>query len=172
MNFFRKYFVPIALGLVVLAFGVILIEKFFPRENAKTETFEEITIDDIDFTKQGEVSLFKGDSLVKKLDVELAKSEEERNLGLMYRKQMAEDQGMWFIFSDEAPRSFYMKNTEISLDIIYFDKDKKVVSIAKNAKPYDETSLPTIKPAMYVLEVNGGMADKWGITEGCTAKVE
>ena len=100
---------------------------------------------------------FKNDSLIQTIDVEFAKNEMERSLGLMYRSSMDEHQGMWFIFSEEAPRSFYMRNTEISLDIIYLDKDKKVVSIAKNARPYDETSLPSEKPAMYVLEINGGL---------------
>ena len=80
----------------------------------------------------------KNDSLIQTIDVEFAKNEMERSLGLMYRSSMDEHQGMWFIFPEEAPRSFYMRNTEISLDIIYLDKDKKVVSIAKNARPYDE----------------------------------
>ena len=65
-----------------------------------------------------------------------------------------------------------MKNTMISLDIIYLDKDKKVVSIAKNAKPYDETSLPSEAPAMYVLEINGGLADKWGVDKGDRVEVK
>ena len=58
------------------------------------------------------------------------------------------------------------KAEDIPLDIIYLNKDKKVVSIAKNARPKDETSLPSEAPAMYVLEINGGLADKWGIEKG------
>jgi hypothetical protein len=73
---------------------------------------------------------------------------------------------MLFIFPNEQIRSFYMKNTLISLDIIYLNKSQKVVSIQKNAKPMDEKSLPSNFPAKYVLEVNGGLSDELNIIEG------
>ena len=170
MQFFRKHFVTVALALVALAAIALILPRFFGSN--KTEQIVEITPDDIQFTKDGELSIFKNDSLIQTIDVEFAKNEMERSLGLMYRSSMDEHQGMWFIFPEEAPRSFYMRNTEISLDIIYLDKDKKVVSIAKNARPYDETSLPSEKPAMYVLEINGGLADKWGIDKGDRGEVK
>lgn len=170
MQFFRKHFVTVALALVALAAIALILPRFFGSN--KTEQIVEITPDDIQFTKDGELSIFKNDSLIQTIDVEFAKNEMERSLGLMYRSSMDEHQGMWFIFPEEAPRSFYMRNTEISLDIIYLDKDKKVVSIAKNARPYDETSLPSEKPAMYVLEINGGLADKWGIDKDDRVEVK
>ena len=73
---------------------------------------------------------------------------------------------MLFIFPDEDFRSFYMKNTKIPLDIIYIDADKTIVSIQKNAKPFDETSLPSDAPAKYVLEINGGLFDEWQLQIG------
>lgn len=79
---------------------------------------------------------------------------------------MASNHGMLFIFPDMDYRSFYMKNTKIPLDIIYVSKDKTIVSIQKNAKPMDETSLPSEGPAKYVLEVNAGLSDKWGLEQG------
>ena len=170
MQFFRKHFVTVALVLVALAAIALILPRFFGSN--KTEQIVEITPDDIQFTKDGELSIFKNDSLIQTIDVEFAKNEMERSLGLMYRSSMDEHQGMWFIFPEEAPRSFYMRNTEIPLDIIYLDKDKKIVSIAKNARPYDETSLPSEKPAMYVLEINGGLADKWGIDKGDRVEVK
>jgi len=170
MQFFRKHFVTVALALVALAAIALILPRFFGSN--KTEQIVEITPDDIQFTKDGELSIFKNDSLIQTIDVEFAKNEMERSLGLMYRSSMDEHQGMWFIFPEEAPRSFYMRNTEIPLDIIYLDKDKKVVSIAKNARPYDETSLPSEKPAMYVLEINGGLSDKWGIEKGDRMEVK
>ena len=170
MQFFRKHFVTVALALVALAAIALILPRFFGSN--KTEQIVEITPDDIQFTKDGELSIFKNDSLIQTIDVEFAKNEMERSLGLMYRSSMDEHQGMWLILPEEAPRSFYMRNTEISLDIIYLDKDKKVVSIAKNARPYDETSLPSEKPAMYVLEINGGLADKWGIDKGDRVEVK
>ncbi|EIW91628.1 DUF192 domain-containing protein [Capnocytophaga ochracea] len=171
MQFFRKHFVTVALVLVALAAIALILPRFFSNESNRVQEIE-ITPQDIDFTRDGEVSIFKNDSLIQTIEVEFAKNDEERALGLMYRSSMDEHQGMWFIFPEEAPRSFYMRNTEIPLDIIYLDKDKKVVSIAKNARPYDETSLPSEKPAMYVLEINGGLSDKWGIEKGDRMEVK
>ncbi len=171
MQFFRKHFVTVALVLVALVAIALILPRFFSNESNRVQEIE-ITPQDIDFTRDGEVSIFKNDSLIQTIEVEFAKSDEERALGLMYRSSMDEHQGMWFIFPEEAPRSFYMRNTEIPLDIIYLDKDKKVVSIAKNARPYDETSLPSEKPAMYVLEINGGLSDKWGIEKGDRMEVK
>lgn len=171
MQFFRKHFVTVALVLVALAATALILPRFFSNESNRVQEIE-ITPQDIDFTRDGELSIFKNDSLIQTIEVEFAKNDEERALGLMYRSSMDEHQGMWFIFPEEAPRSFYMRNTEIPLDIIYLDKDKKVVSIAKNARPYDETSLPSEKPAMYVLEINGGLSDKWGIEKGDRMEVK
>ena len=171
MQFFRKHFVTVALVLVALAAIALILPRFFSNESNRVQEIE-ITPQDIDFTRDGEVSIFKNDSLIQTIEVEFAKNDEERALGLMYRSSMDEHQGMWFIFPEEAHRSFYMRNTEIPLDIIYLDKDKKVVSIAKNARPYDETSLPSEKPAMYVLEINGGLSDKWGIEKGDRMEVK
>lgn len=171
MQFFRKHFVTVALVLVALAAIALILPRFFSNESNRVQEIE-ITPQDIDFTRDGEVSIFKNDSLIQTIEVEFAKNDEERALGLMYRSSMDEHQGMWFIFPEEAPRSFYMRNTEIPLDIIYLDKDKKVVSIAKNARPYDETSLPSEKPAMYVLEINGGLSNKWGIEKGDRMEVK
>jgi uncharacterized membrane protein (UPF0127 family) len=73
---------------------------------------------------------------------------------------------MLFIFPEEQPRYFYMKNTEISLDIIYLNAEKKIISFQKNAKPLDESSLPSEGPAQYVFEINGGQADALGMQVG------
>lgn len=123
---------------------------------------------DIGFSKEGELQLFKKDtdSVIASLNIEFAKSDYETQTGLMYRKSMNPNEGMLFIFKDEQPRSFYMKNTLIPLDIIYLNKDKAVVSIQKNAKPLDESSLPSEQPAMYVLEVNAGLSEVWKISNG------
>jgi uncharacterized membrane protein (UPF0127 family) len=73
---------------------------------------------------------------------------------------------MLFIFPDVSYRSFYMKNTKIPLDIIYIDEQKTIVSFQKNAKPFDETSLPSEAPAKYVLEIKGGLSDEWQLEVG------
>ncbi|RNL85636.1 DUF192 domain-containing protein [Sinomicrobium pectinilyticum] len=122
---------------------------------------------EVSFTKDGELQLYKADStFIKKLEIEIADDEYKIQTGLMYRTAMKENRGMLFIFEDEEPRYFYMKNTNIPLDIIYFDSDKKIVSIRANAEPLNEKSLPSGEPARYVLEINAGLAEKWGLQTG------
>jgi uncharacterized protein len=84
----------------------------------------------------------------------------------MYRKSMPDSCGMLFIFEEMQPLSFWMKNTHISLDILYLDNDYRIVSIAKNATPFSEVSIPSGKDAMYVIEVNAGFCEKNKIKEG------
>jgi uncharacterized membrane protein (UPF0127 family) len=79
---------------------------------------------------------------------------------------MEDGQGMLFIFPDVAYHSFYMKNTKFPLDIIYIDNELTISSIIKNAQPLNEASLPSQAPVKYVLEVNGGLSDSWGIQSG------
>ena len=120
---------------------------------------------EVSFTKEGELSIIKAtsDSTKVVLDIEIAKTDYEIQTGLMYRNAMAKNQGMLFVFSDVRERSFYMKNTRIPLDLIFIDENKTIVSFQKNAKPLDESSLPSNAPAKYVLEVNAGRTDAWGV---------
>ncbi|MBQ0736070.1 DUF192 domain-containing protein [Aquimarina celericrescens] len=139
--------------------------------SCKTETKnEQMETKEITFTKEGELSLYNlKDSIpdtITKLDIEIADDEYQIQTGLMYRQSMQDDHGMLFIFSDEAPRSFYMKNTEFALDIIFIDAKNKVVSIQKNAQPLNESSLPSEGPAKYVLEVNAGLSERWNLKAG------
>ncbi|WP_274473725.1 DUF192 domain-containing protein [Mangrovimonas aestuarii] len=123
---------------------------------------------EVSFKKEGILKLYKAgtDSVIKQLDIEIAETDYETQTGLMYRNSMTNNQGMLFIFSDSKPRSFYMKNTRIPLDIIYIDNKNHLVSSQKNAKPFDETSLPSNVPAQFVLEVNAGLADEWNLKIG------
>jgi len=138
--------------------------------SCKEESEKKIITEEIQFTKEGELSIHNiVDSISSKviaLDIEIADNDYERETGLMYRKTMEEKRGMLFIQKDFKPQSFYMKNTLIPLDIIYIDDEFKIVSFQKNAKPLDETSLPSGKPAKYVLEINGGLSDKWNLKVG------
>ncbi|TCK68650.1 hypothetical protein DFQ05_0158 [Winogradskyella wandonensis] len=123
---------------------------------------------DIPFKKEGILQLKKvsNNSVIKTLDIEIADDAYQTQTGLMYRNSLDELQGMLFIFPNEMSRSFYMKNTRIPLDIIYISADSSIVSFQKNAKPFDETSLPSNAPAKYVLEINAGLSDVWNIEIG------
>lgn len=103
--------------------------------------------------------------------VEIADSPEERVKGLMNRESLAEDRGMLFVYEEEDPRSFWMKNTTIPLDIIFLDSDMNVINIER-ANPEPNTSdsdLQTYRseePAQYVLEVNQNRSEEIGLEEG------
>jgi uncharacterized protein len=144
------------------ALSLFLSLSFTSCDNEKK--VDNIETEPISFTKEGELYLIKasGDT-VQKLDIEIAETDYEHQTGLMYRESMEEDQGMLFIYDSEKPRSFYMKNTYIPLDIIYYDADSSLVSIQKNATTRDETYLPSEGPAQFILEINGGLSDQWGI---------
>lgn len=143
------------------------ILTFYNCKDAGNSESQSLT-QEITFTKEGELQLLKAenDSIIASLDIEIADDEYQTETGLMYRHSMAENQGMLFVFKVMQTRSFYMKNTKIPLDIIYLDSEKKIVSIQKNAKPFDQTSLPSEGASQYVLEVNAGLSDKWKLEKG------
>ena len=101
-----------------------------------------------------------------RFEVQIADDLEEQQTGLMHRKKMDDDAGMLFVFPDEAPRRFWMKDTLIPLDLLFTDESGIIFHIHKNAKPLDLTGLPSYGNAKMVLEINGGLADELGITEG------
>lgn len=98
--------------------------------------------------------------------VELALTPQQRAQGLMFREEMAPNAGMLFLFDREAPRSFWMRNTLIPLDLIFIDSQGMIVSIAHDAVPHDETPIPSGLPAAGVLELNGGTVARLGIKPG------
>jgi uncharacterized protein len=110
------------------------------------------------FRKDGELSI-NG----IKFDFELA---EDHEMGLMYRLEMLANCGMLFAYEAAEPTSFWMKNTYISLDIIFIDENNKIINICKNTTPKSTKSLRSERPAMYILEINAGLSDKYGIKSG------
>ncbi|WP_299115147.1 DUF192 domain-containing protein [uncultured Winogradskyella sp.] len=144
----------------------ITLATLFGCNESKTNKTEDKVI--VSFKKEGVLHLKKAesDSIIKTLDIEIADNDYETQTGLMYRTQLKTNHGMLFIFPDMDYRSFYMKNTKIPLDIIYIDENYKIVSFQKNAKPFNEASLPSEAPAQYVLEINAGLCDEWQLEIG------
>lgn len=100
--------------------------------------------------------------------VELADTDEEIQVGLMFRDSLPADQGMLFMFNDESPRAFWMKNTRIPLDIVYFDSERRLLNVA-DAVPCRADPCPIYPsdgPARYVLELNAGTAARLGLKAG------
>jgi len=111
-------------------------------------------------------SISVGDSTVT---VELADTPDLRRQGLMERTALQPDHGMLFVYPDERPRSFWMKNTPLPLSIAFLDTQGRIVRIA-DMSPLDETSTPSRYPAMYALEMEQGWFTRKGIAAG--ARVE
>jgi len=101
-----------------------------------------------------------------KFRVELAQSPAEQSRGLMFRTKLGPDEGMLFPSDYPQLRSFWMHNTVISLDLIFVGPDHLISNIAANAVPYSETPISSAGPAIAVLEIPGGRAEKLGIMPG------
>ena len=105
----------------------------------------------------------------QRFDIEIVSDDASRARGLMFRDSMAADHGMLFTFDDTQPRVFWMKNTRIPLDILYFDNNYKLVSVQQRVPPCRSdpcAQYPSAGPAQYVLELNGGTADRLGVKPG------
>ncbi|MGB5378324.1 DUF192 domain-containing protein [Muriicola sp.] len=152
----------------IILFTSLCISISLAVFSCKEASKKVVTTAPITFTKEGILSVFKQetDSLLIQLDIEIAETAYETQTGLMYRNSMEDGQGMLFIFPDVAYHSFYMKNTKFPLDIIYIDEQLKVATIIKNAQPLSESSLPSLVPVNYVLEVKAGLSDVWGLNTG------
>ncbi len=135
----------------------------------KNSTSKKVGITKIKFKHEGNLNILDSTkTTIKKLQIEIADNDFERQTGLMYRKQMDNNKAMLFIFNDDdvRVRSFYMKNTYIPLDIIFIDENKTIINIAKHTKPLDENSVFSDAPAKYVLEINAGLSDFWRVKAG------
>jgi uncharacterized membrane protein (UPF0127 family) len=98
--------------------------------------------------------------------VEIAADMKSQERGLMFRRQMDPDAGMLFVFEPPQLVSFWMKNTFIPLDLMFVRADGTIASIAANAAPLSETSIPSTEPVRAVIEINGGRAQALGIAPG------
>jgi hypothetical protein len=145
--------------VIIAAAGYLIYDNFFKSKVTEVQEYF--------FTKEGELSFTDSTgNLIKKVDLEIADSEYDRQLGLMFRRSMTENQAMLFIFPYERIQSFWMRNTNISLDMIFVNKDKKIITIHKNTRILSDQSYPSSEPAMYVVEVIAGFTDKYNIKVG------
>ncbi|MGD9879958.1 MAG: DUF192 domain-containing protein [Reyranella sp.] len=123
---------------------------------------------DIKFQKSSLVILTGGREI--KFAVELALTETERARGLMFREKLGPYDGMLFDFHQEAPVSFWMKNTLIPLDMVFIAADGTIRHVHANAVPLSTDSISSEYPVRGVLEINGGSAKLLGIKPGDKVK--
>lgn len=126
--------------------------------------------------KKEKIQLNQGNKS-KTLLVEIAETEEQQARGLMFREKLKTDEGMLFIFKNEEPRSFWMKNTIINLSIGYFNKDKKLIDIQEmkavtSVLQQDIPTYPSQGPAQYALEMPEGWFKKNHFTTGAVLKLK
>lgn len=98
--------------------------------------------------------------------VDVADDDSERSQGLMHVASMPRQQGMLFVFDPPRPVAFWMRNTLIPLDMIFTDTEGEITHIHENAIPHDETPIPGVGDVFTVLEINGGLVDRYGIKTG------
>ncbi len=111
-----------------------------------------------------------GDTLAT-LRVALARTDQEISTGLMDVRTMSEHEGMLFIFGNEEPRSFWMANTPLSLDMFFVDNDFRIRRIHTNTTPLSHQSYTSDAPVRYVIETNAGYALRHDITEGLSIRI-
>ncbi len=163
----KKYFIiTIAIILIIILSVIFLLNK--SSRYIKQNNIDKYNVEKPVFRKDGELLFISSDNneVIIKIDIEIADTYESRMQGLMYRDTMAMNQGMLFIFETEEPQSFWMKDTYIPLDIIFVNSNRKIVKIQPENKILSQTSILSIKPALYVIEVNAGFCKKYNIKEG------
>lgn len=147
---------------------IMVLAATFALTSCRNQKTEMIDKTEITFTKEATGYLIKKGTqdTIQVLELEIADTDYEIQTGMMYRQSMQNNQAMLFIFEQEQPLAFYMKNTHVALDIIYLKADGTIDSFAENATPMDETSLPSAGPSQYALEIKAGLAEKWGLDIG------
>jgi uncharacterized membrane protein (UPF0127 family) len=99
-------------------------------------------------------------------NVEVATTQREQALGLMFRRSLPENAGMLFLYDPPQPAAMWMKNTLIPLDMVFIAPDGRVLRVESNAEPLSTTVIPSEGDISAVLELNGGEADKIGLRRG------
>ena len=123
-----------------------------------------VVADDRPAFDTGVVWLDRGDGTILTFSVEVARTPRQWSFGLMHVTSMPEGQGMLFVFPNMAPRRFWMKNTRIPLDMLFFDDDGTLVSAAQNVPPLSLQARWSAGDARFVLELNGGVMAAQGIS--------
>ncbi len=119
----------------------------------------------------GTLDFVVGDSaVIHSINIEIADTKETRQRGLMNRRGIGLSEGMLFMFPAPDMLSFWMRNTALPLDIIFIDKDLNIVNIARRTKPLSDDFIRATALAQYVVEVRGGVSERYGITDSASVR--
>jgi uncharacterized membrane protein (UPF0127 family) len=112
------------------------------------------------------LKVIRGAQTVAEFDVEIADDATERGRGLMFRTELPPNRAMLFVFENERPVQFWMRNTPRPLDILFVSSDGEIRTIARDTVPFTDTPIPSGVPVRYVLEVNAGIVDYLRLAPG------
>lgn len=154
------------LFLVVIL--LLLLPASYACTNQKDANKTEIKVSGRTITPISTLSFLGNNYQTKSsIDIAIAKTEQERNLGLMDVNVLDNNHGMVFLFENPQPLTFWMANTPLPLDIMFVDQDSVIIRIHKNTQPYSNSQYGSEgKNAMYVVETNAGYATTHDIKEG------
>ena len=164
LNFFLA-----GIAVLLLGFSFIYILKIFfhtdPGILIKTTFYK---FHEPKFVKEGELTFLSEKTVEKivQIDIEIAETSVDMGIGLMFRRSMPEKAGMLFIYQRPHPMAFFMRNTYIPLDIIFVDENGQILSIHKVTKTLSDELIPSYKATKYVVEVNAGFCEKYGVAAG------
>ena len=154
-------FYLIVLVMVLAAVVLVVMSKWGDGEGGSE--LERLTA----FENDGNLAFVgEGGDTLQVIDIEVAESEQERSVGLMYRKPLDDTKGMLFIFPQQDNLSFWMRNTPVSLDMIFADSTGQIVTIHPRTKPFAQTSYPSSSTAKYVVEVDSGFTERHNVHVG------
>ena len=144
---------------------VIILYSFF-LFLLSTSTANAKTLDDLQGLEKGSVTITLDSNEIIEFEVLIAESNKDRRQGLMHIEFMQEDQGMLFVFNPPRKVSMWMRNTPMTLDILFVDRDGKIINIEENTTPFSIKALSSGGTIHWVLEIKGGLSKKSGIKTG------
>lgn len=158
----------IGFSIVLLLIASIALFFYYKASNESKNNSKSSKPYESPFVKDGQLVFIKKDKkdTIKAIDIEIADNETKRIRGLMWRRSMPDSIGMLFIFENEEPLSFWMKNTYIPLDILFINKSMEIVTIWDNTIPFSEWPITSDKPAQFVVEVIAGFCYNYKIDTG------
>ncbi|HEX9661351.1 MAG TPA: DUF192 domain-containing protein [Candidatus Binatia bacterium] len=121
---------------------------------------------------QPRVSIIAKEGREITFQVEIADTPTKREMGLQYRRELAPDHGMVFLFPMEERQSFWMKNTPIPLDMIFISAERKIVGIVENTVPFSLDGRSVSGTSQFVLEINGGLSRRYGFKAGDSVRFQ
>lgn len=154
--------VGLLIGILLLFSGVAWAQTQPPGTNTKSSVLRR--------DARVEIQGLAGTPPIR-LDVEVADETPEQDRGLMNRRLSGDGEGMLFVYPIAKPRIFWMRGTPVSLDLLFFGSDRRLVAVIENATPYSDDLLKSNVPAQYVLEVPGGFAHRHALRLGTSLRI-